>query len=61
MNNKEQSLLQIGRLKEMEDGKGYIFAINKLLQYRFTTRKYYRTDRDKVVDEIYEEFKMFLE
>jgi hypothetical protein len=61
MSNKEQALLQIGRLKEMEDGKQFEFVINKLLQDRFTNRIYSQPDREKVIDEIYNDFKIYIE
>ena len=34
MSNKEQALLQIGILRQTEDGKQFEFVINKLLQDR---------------------------
>jgi hypothetical protein len=61
MSNKEQALLQIGILRQTEDGKQFEFVINKLLKDRFTNRIYSQPNREKVVDEIYEEFKMFIE
>jgi hypothetical protein len=60
MSNKEQALLQIGRLKEMEDGKQFEFVINKLLQDRFTNRIYSQPDREKVIEQIYNDFKIYL-
>ena len=61
MSNKEQALLQIGKIREMEDGKGFEFVINKLLKDHFTNRIYSQPDRDKVIDDIYNDFKMFIE
>ena len=60
MSNKEQSLLQIGRLRAMEDGKGFEFVINKLLQDRFTNRLYSQPNRERVIEQIYNDFKIYL-
>ena len=60
MSNKEQSLLQIGRLKQTEDGKQFEFVINKLLQDRFTNRLYSQPNREKVIEQIYNDFKIYL-
>lgn len=60
MSNKEQALLQIGRLRAMEDGKGFEFVINKLLQDRFTNRLYSQPNREKVIEQIYNDFKIYL-
>ena len=60
MSNKEQSLLQIGRLRAMEDGKQFEFVINKLLKDRFTNRIYSQPNREKVIEQIYNDFKIYL-
>ena len=60
MSNKEQSLLQIGKLKQTEDGRQFEFVINKLLQDRFTNRIYSQPNREKVIEQIYNDFKIYL-
>ena len=60
MSNKEQSLLQIGILRQTEDGKQFEFVINKLLQDRFTNRIYSQPNREKVIEQIYNDFKIYL-
>ena len=60
MTNKEQSLLQIGILRQTEDGRQFEFVINKLLQDRFTNRLYSQPNREKVIEQIYNDFKIYL-
>ena len=60
MSNKEQALLQIGRLKQTEDGRQFEFVINKLLQDRFTNRLYSQPNRERVIEQIYNDFKIYL-
>ena len=60
MSNKEQALLQIGILRQTEDGKQFEFIINKLLKDRFTNRLYSQPNREKVIEQIYNDFKIYL-
>lgn len=52
-NQKEQALLQIGRLKAMEDGKGFEFVFKEPYNDQFNNIMFNYTDEERAIRFLY--------